>query len=506
MTRCAPKRTAESRAIASRPRTTSLSAGRSSVGPPTCAPCCIATARSNRRGRAGARALARVRQAGAFEDPMVALDVAPLSIGSSERPLRLTRTVSQRLPWFGKLSLEESAARAEADAQRSDYEATRRELALSASLLYDEYFVAVRSLEINAHHVELMRVDARRRPSRSSKPGARRRRTRCRPRRSSTHMEHDAVVLASQRDVDRRADERALASRPRACRLPAAAEELCRRTPRSVAPDWTARRARRIDRRPEIAAARQRARAEQARADRAERESYPDLTVSTSYNSMWDMPEHRWMVGLGFNLPVQTGRRARRRGRGERHARAVRERGGAHERHGAHPGLRRAEAARGGRAAFSTSSRSGCCRSRASEIDAARAAFIASQVPFVAVVDAEKNLRSVELDYQMARADCDRRRGELDRALGRIPGLDGKEDAPMSLRNRSAARTPTRLDRARRARLAAIALVFRRPLVAWFSGASTTAAALGAGAPSAATPRRTRAARSITTPARCTRP
>jgi cobalt-zinc-cadmium efflux system outer membrane protein len=63
------------------------------------------------------------------------------------------------------------------------------------------------------------------------------------------------------------------------------------------------------------------------------------------------------------------------------------------------------------------------------EVEAARAAFVASQAPFVSVVDAEKNLRGVELDYQVAQADYDRRRGELDRALGRMPGVDGKEDA-----------------------------------------------------------------------------
>jgi cobalt-zinc-cadmium efflux system outer membrane protein len=61
------------------------------------------------------------------------------------------------------------------------------------------------------------------------------------------------------------------------------------------------------------------------------------------------------------------------------------------------------------------------------EVDAARSAFTASQTPFVAVVDAEKNLRSVELDQQVARADTDRRRVELERALCRVPGLDGNE-------------------------------------------------------------------------------
>src|SRR4029077_13547046 len=56
-----------------------------------------------------------------------------------------------------------------------------------------------------------------------------------------------------------------------------------------------------VSRRPDIAAVRQRARAEQLRADKAGRDYYPYVAVSASYNSMWDMPEHRFMVGLGLN-------------------------------------------------------------------------------------------------------------------------------------------------------------------------------------------------------------
>jgi outer membrane protein TolC len=181
-----------------------------------------------------------------------------------------------------------------------------------------------------------------------------------------------------------------------------------------------------VDRRPDIAAAKEHARAEDVRAERAEREYLPDVTVSTSYNSMWDMPEHRWMIGLSFNLPVQRGRR-----------------GGAVEEAHAMRGQFEADAAR-----MSDMARTQVVVAlkqleesvhvlhlheqrllpvARDEVDAARAAFTASQAPFSAVVDAEKNLRSVELDEQVARADYDRRRAELDRALGRIPGIDEKE-------------------------------------------------------------------------------
>src|SRR5690349_17828868 len=78
-------------------------------------------------------ALARVRQAGVFDDPMVDLGVAPLSIGSSRARFGYELQVSQRLPWFGKRSLDASVASAEAAVARSDFEATRRELALMAS-------------------------------------------------------------------------------------------------------------------------------------------------------------------------------------------------------------------------------------------------------------------------------------------------------------------------------------------------------------------------------------
>lgn len=58
------------------------------------------------------------------------------------------------------------------------------------------------------------------------------------------------------------------------------------------------------------------------------------------------------------------------------------------------------------------------------QIDAAQAGFITARNPFMAVIDAERNLRKIELDYQTARAECDRRRAELYLALGRIPGLE----------------------------------------------------------------------------------
>jgi outer membrane protein TolC len=365
-------------------------------------------------------AIARVRQSGTFDDPMVNLELAPLSVGSSTARLGYTATVSQKLPWPGKLGLEESVAKAEAEAARSDFEAARRELALTASLLYDQYFVAVRSLEINEQHVALMRALkagalAQFESGRASAQDP------LQAEAELTHMEHDAVTLASERDVTI-AQMNELLHRDPALPLPPPTKDVALSAPPDV------RDAGRLGQqaatgRPEVEAARLHARAEQVRAERAERESYPDVTVSTSYNSMWDTPEHRWMVGLGFNLPVQLGRRRgaveegnAARARFESEATSLADKA----RTEVTVALQRLEEA--GHILHLFEER--LVPVARDQVDAARAGFIASRNDFVAVVAAEKNLRSVELDYQMARADFDRRRAELDRALGRIPGLD----------------------------------------------------------------------------------
>jgi cobalt-zinc-cadmium efflux system outer membrane protein len=370
-------------------------------------------------------ALARVRQAGTLEDPMIDLGFAPLSVGSGEAPFGFEATVSQKLPWFGKRALEESASAAEADAVKSDYEAVRRELALSAVLLYQQYFIAARSLEINTAHVELMRAmrDAAAALFSSGRGSAQ---DALQAEAELAHMEHDAVILVARREVTL-AQMNELLHRAPDLPLPPPPQEL----PPPAAPDAATSSLQQIamQSRPDIIAVEQRAKAEQARSERAERESYPDLTVSTSYNSMWDMPEHRWMIGLGFDLPLQRGRRA---GAADE-ARALRaqfEQEAARLRDAARTQvfvvLKELEESRHVLLLFETRLLP-IARQR---IAAARAGFITSQNPFLAVIDAERSLRGLELEYQKARAEHVARRAELDRALGRIPGLDGKEGNP----------------------------------------------------------------------------
>jgi outer membrane protein TolC len=343
-----------------------------------------------------------------------------LSIAAPDVPLGYELTISQKLPWFGKRRLDAALADAEVEASRADYEALRRELALSAVAVYDQYYVNGRMLELNQQHLELMKTmrDAANAALEAGRTGAQ---DPLQAEQELGHLEHDQLKLRIEREVTvaqmnellHRAPEQPLPPPPR--ELPqarladtASSKKLEERALASSS---------------ELQALRQRARAEQARAERAEREGYPDVTVSASYNSMWDMPEHRLMVGLGFNLPLQS---AQREGAAEE-ARAMR------------AGIE-SEAAR---QTDATRTRVFVTLKKLQEsehvarlyeqrmlplarqrIEAARAGFASGRADFSSVIDAERNLRAAELELVLARAEQYRRGAELERALGLVPGLD----------------------------------------------------------------------------------
>jgi outer membrane protein TolC len=180
-----------------------------------------------------------------------------------------------------------------------------------------------------------------------------------------------------------------------------------------------------IARRTEISSARAHARAQSAKADMAGREYYPTFTVSTSYSSMWDMPEHRWMIGVGLNIPLPTARRLAVMD--EAHAARAQyesevERLSDTAKTQVYVALLKVHEAEHVLQLFQAR----LVPVARQQVDAAQAGFVASQTPFMAVVEAEKNLRGVELDQKLAQAECDLRHAELERAQGRIPGLDAE--------------------------------------------------------------------------------
>jgi outer membrane protein TolC len=294
----------------------------------------------------------------------------------------------------------------------------RLELAELASALYDDYYVATRALEINAHHRTLFEqikksAEAQYIAGRAAQQDP------IQAEVEIAQLDRERIMFESEREqivarlngLLHRAPNAALPPPPAQLRVASGA------TGTSADLQELA-----LTRRPQREAARARIRRGEARIAVAERESYPDFELMGSYNSMWGMTEHQWMVGLMVNVPIQRGRRraaveqaeaetAQSRLEDERLIDEVRvEVDRAHRR------------VIEGEALVNVLADKLVPAGRA-QVDAARAGFVSAQTSFLAVVEAQKNLREFELRLEMARAELSRRRAALARAVGLVPGL-----------------------------------------------------------------------------------
>lgn len=356
-------------------------------------------------------ARARVRQAGAFPDPMLEAEAAPLSV-TAER-FGFMVGVSQSFPWFGKRGRERDVMRAEAAAATCDLELMRRELAASALGLYYRYFVAQRSLEVNAEHAALLgqlAVSARA----QMEAGQTSSQAALQVDIELLNIEREALALNAERDVII-AQLNALLHRHPAAKLPPVPSELAPRE----APAVDAKQA--LEGRSEIAAMHQRAQVQVLKEDALEREYYPEIRLSTSYSTMWDMPEHRWSIGVGVNLPWPNEKRAgaldeARATRAQLESEA--ERMLTEARSELYVAQRKLEQAKQVLSLL-----------RAKLLPLARERVVAAQAELtvrpgalLGVIEAERGLREIELQEKLAQADEAGQRVELERALGKIPG------------------------------------------------------------------------------------
>lgn len=362
------------------------------------------------------RALSRVPQEGALDDPMVSYSLAPLSI-AGDAPFGQRVEIEQRLPITNRRSLASEVAFAEAEAKRDDIDAVRLRLAALASTMFDDYYVAERALEVDVHHRGLL-VQMR-----------------------DSAMAQYTAGRAAQQDPLQAEVELAMIDRERLMHeterrvVMAGINGLLHRDPGATLPppptllslpadtklDPAALIEIALRDRPELQGQAARVRRGEAAVELADRASIPDVGVMASYDSMWDMPEHRWMVGLSVAVPLARGRRAAARDEAEAEADEAR-----HERERLADEIRvevrvAVERANEARAALAIYEQRMLPAARA-QTEAAQAGFIADRNEFQAVVAAERGLRHVTLEIERARADVHRRLAEVDRSIGRIAG------------------------------------------------------------------------------------
>jgi outer membrane protein TolC len=364
-----------------------------------------------------AAAEARVPQVTSLDDPMVSYGIAPLSIYSSEVPFGQRAQIEQRLPFPGKLRLAGEAAELEARASREELEAVRLDLSRMASTLFDDWYVAHRALRINAQHIELLEAlkhsaEAQYVVGKASQQD---------PLQAEAELvllQQQRIGLEANREIVRASINGLLHKSPNAA-VPPPPEEV-RVDP--AAPDSAqALWARALESRPELEAERARVRANEVSLALAHRQYLPDLGLMASYDSMWMDFQHRYMVGLSINLPIYLGKR-----------KAAVDEAQAELSRMKHSLARRVDeiqidVERARQRVIESLNVLHLYETRLvpiarDRLEAARAGFKTGSNTFPALMEAEKNLRSVELDLEIARGEVERRRAELDRAVGVLPG------------------------------------------------------------------------------------
>lgn len=362
-------------------------------------------------------ALERAPQVASLDDPMLGFGVAPRSFGSSEVDEGTRIDFSQRLPFPGKLALRGEVAAFEAEAASQDFQAVRLRLAALASRLFDEYYLAARSLEVNAQHVallkELQHVAAAR-----YEVGDASQQDPIQAEVEHSHALHREVVLRTRVRVT--AEQiLTLLHRPPDALLPPPPERLA--LPGEVPAEADALAAEALASRPDVAAAGARVRAGESAVALARREFLPDFTVSGAYDRSWQEEELQPFVGISVDLPVRIERRRAALAEASallERARSERDAVLDEARFGVRSSTLRLSEAQHVRHLIETQQ----LPAVRDQVEAARTGFETGRGEFFALIDAERSLLRVEIGLEEARAEICRRRAELDRALGRIAG------------------------------------------------------------------------------------
>jgi outer membrane protein TolC len=363
-------------------------------------------------------ASARYPQVTSLDDPMFAATVGPGTIAPDDPGIEFAYRleISQKYPWPGKLRLRGENALAEAQAAARDVEDVRLQLAESAKDAYYEYYLVARALEVNEENLRLLRE--------FRQNAATRYRTGLVPEQDVLQadveigrQEERQVTLERMRQVAV-ARINTLLNLPPDVLLPPPPKEL---TVGDSLPDAAVLRASALGRRPDLQALRDRIAAEQASLGLAYKDYYPDFEPFLMYDRfMGNVSDNRdlaTMLGVRMNLPVRVERRR-----------------GAVAEAQARINQRRAELARqvnqvnfDVQQAYEQVTESerieGLYRTKIlpdarANVRAAQSAYVTGRIPFLSLLEAERNVVGLQDRCYEAVADYFRRRATLERAVG----------------------------------------------------------------------------------------
>lgn len=367
-------------------------------------------------------AVARIRPAGALEDPMLSVSAAPRAFGRAGGPGGDVE-VSQALPWWGTLDARKEAARAEAEAARDDFQALRLQLAALARGAFADWVFVHRALKINAatrrviqelHDMAQARYAAGKAPEADV---------------LETDVERTLLnqeQLGWQRQMTAvEARMNALLDRAPQARLPSPAELP---SPGALPAEIVFER--RAFEHPALKALEAQQSAATDKTRLAEKKRFPTFKVSAGYNSMWADSAMRPMVGLSFTVPIDQGKY--RAEIDAAHAEALRAGAVLEEQRAKLRAAVASEYAATLEAARSIAlSREELVPLAQDALKVALTEYATGQEGFPEVLEAERRELEAELGLARVQADYFRRLAELDEASGTM-ALRSDDDAAGS--------------------------------------------------------------------------
>jgi outer membrane protein TolC len=359
-------------------------------------------------------AQARYPQATSLDDPLFGTALGPASIASNDVDFAYRLELSQKYPFPGKLGLRGRQARAEAGAAGREVADISLQLVESAKTAFYDYYLVHRATAVNEEALALLRQfreNALARFKNNLVPEQDVRQAEVeigRQRERGLLLERlRQVAVARLNTLMHLPPDRPLPPPPAEVRL---GEAL---------PEAPALRAAARARRPDLQALAARLAAEEAALALAHKEFYPDVEVLAAYDAFWQRPEEdlRPQLAARVNLPLRTARRhaavaeaearvRQRRAEIDRLADQIN-----YEVQQAYAQVRESE--RVVRLYDET-----VLPAADQNVKAATVAYAAAKIPFLSLIEAQRNRVDLRDRYYEALADSWRRRATLERVVG----------------------------------------------------------------------------------------
>jgi outer membrane protein TolC len=357
-------------------------------------------------------ATARYPQVTSLDDPMFGADLGPGSFGSNKVDFAYRLEVSQKYPFPGKLGLRGENALAEASAAGHEVEDTRLQLIETAQDAFYEYYLVGRALAVNQEALRLLR-DFRTNAAT----------------RFQTGLVSEQDVLQADVEIGRQRERQVtleemrqvaiarlntLLHLPPDTPLPPPPGQLDLAGP---LPEVSQLRATALNRRPDLRALADRIRAGEAALALAHKEIAPDFEVMAAYDSFWQEKELRPMIGVRMNLPI---RKAKRYGAVAEAQARIAQRVAELARLTDQVNFQVQEAfeqVRKGERIVGLYQETILSAARLN-VKAAQAAYVTGKIPFLSLIEAERNVVNLQDRYYEALAEYFRRRAALERAIG----------------------------------------------------------------------------------------